>query len=643
MDDLLDQFLIESRELTQQAGDDLLALEARPQDGERLDGAFRAIHTLKGSTGLFDLGPLTGMLHAAEDLLGALRSGEARADAALIEALLACVNQTDRWVDDFEETGRLPSDAARMAAELSLSLSLSEPAAGPGLGTTPLASGAAWVDDLLADVRAEGRLTAVRYVPRADCFFLGDDPLALSRTVPGLVQLRLAARAPWPAPAAFDPFACNLVLELVSSAPAAEVRAALRLVADQIELAEVERRADPAAGSDAVGGGRTLRVEASRLDALAEIVDELVVAKNALAHLAAQAEAGLSGHALARGVLSHHAGLERLIGRLHRTVTRARMAPLAPLFRRFPRLVREISGRLSRPVDFVLSGEGVEVDKTVADGLFEPLLHVIRNALDHGIEPAQARQAAGKPERGQVSLSARQSGDHVVIEVCDDGKGLDPAEIRRTALARGLFEADALEAMDDAEALALIFLPGFSTATAVTDLSGRGVGMDAVRSAVARLGGRVALTSEAGAGSRVTLTLPLALVMTRVMVVKSAGERFGVPMEGVVETARVAADRIVPVREGRAFVLRDRAVPLLQLSDLLGLAPGAPDRAELTVLVVRAGEELAAVAVDAIEDRIDVVLRPLAGLLARMRGMAGATLMGDGEVLMVLDLPELAG
>ena len=242
-----------------------------------------------------------------------------------------------------------------------------------------------------------------------------------------------------------------------------------------------------------------------------------------------------------------------------------------------------------------------------------------------------------------MTLSARQAGELVVIEVADDGRGIDPEAMRRTALQRGLMDEEASGALDDQQAIELIFLSGFSTAHSVSDLSGRGVGMDAVRSSVARLGGALTIESAKGAGSRVSLSLPLAMVMTKVMVVRAGGERFGVPMDGISETARIDPARVVAVREGRAFVLRDRTVPLFDLAALTGGAAHSTGADDVTVLVFRHGEGLAAVSVDGVVDRIDVVMRPLTGLMSHMRGVSGATLMGDGDILMLLDLEGMIG
>jgi two-component system chemotaxis sensor kinase CheA len=319
-----------------------------------------------------------------------------------------------------------------------------------------------------------------------------------------------------------------------------------------------------------------------------------------------------------------------------------RMIPLARTFQRFPRLVRDIAGRLDKAISFSVAGEEVEADKSIVDGIFEPLLHLLRNAIDHGIEDVETRRGMQKAAEGHIRLEARRAGDQIVVSVADDGGGIDLDAVRQLAKNRNVMDAAAVDALDDTAALELIFAPGFSTAAAVTDVSGRGVGMDAVRSAVETLGGRVLIASTRGAGSTFQLALPQAVVINTIMTVRVGDERFGVPIEAVQETMRIAADRIVPIREGEAFVVRNRTLPLLRLADLLDL-PRGPRPDDIRVMIAKSGEEQVGIEVDGFAERFDVVLRPMQGLLSGMPGMLGTALLGDGQVLIVLDLRELIG
>ncbi len=628
IDELLAQFLIEGREQALEASADLAALQRAPRDAARLDSCFRAVHTLKGSADLLGLRALGRVLHVAEDRLGALRAGaEAAPD---FTSLVAVVDQVERWLDALEIAGVLPADADAVADRLLAMLGSAGVEASP-----PIAAQA-------AGVGFAGKTgIAIRYTPRADCYFAGDDPIAIISSVPDLVELRVGLREPVDDLSLYDPFACNLVIEALSTAELSAVETALRLVRDQVELTRLEpAQAEPAAPVETDTGRRTLRIDAARIDQMADIADQLVVAKSGLGDLAAQADRLAGGQGLGSALRARQAELDRLVSTLHATVGRARLTPLTPLFSRFPRLVREIAASLGKAVSLEVAGGEVEVDKAVVDGLFEPLLHVVRNAVDHGVEAEAVRRAAGKSAQAVVRLSARAVGDQVVVEVADDGGGVDPARIRARALARGLIDEARAGELDDAGLIDLIFQPGFSTAETVSSVSGRGVGMDAVRSATAKLGGRVEVVSQLGQGSTIRLVLPIRMVLARLLVVACGAESFGLLLEDIVEVTRVSASQVLPVRAGHAFVLRDEVVPLVWLEQAVGGLTGSVDAVD-RVVVARVGGELVGFAVSAVMDRIDAVVRPMSGLLSGAAGVVGSTLTVDGDVLLVLDLAEL--
>jgi two-component system chemotaxis sensor kinase CheA len=631
MDDLLAQFLIEGRDLVAQAAGDLAALADDPRAPGAVDSAFRAIHTLKGSVGLFAMGPAEQVLHAAEDVFEGARHGGAL-DRETIAALIACIDLIDRWIDEMEASGAVGTDAARDATGVLARLDRRPTEA-------PQAAPDVWIEALAereqaALSAAAGPLVAFRYTPDPDCFFQGEDPLAIVAAVPDLVSLRiLPAEGHWPALAEVEPFRCGSVLEGVSAAPLADVTTAFRLVAHQVVCRALEATAEPERPEAAATS--VLRVEAGRLDALADGLGALIVAANALTPIAARAEGPLA--AAIRGA---QAEIESRIAELHRSVARVRLVPLAPTLRRLPRMVREIAEGLGKPVAFAMRGEQLEVDKQIADALFEPLLHLLRNAIDHGIEDAATRAAAGKPAQGAITLSARREGDTIAVTLADDGAGMDPQRLREVAVARGLLSDAAARELSDAAALRLIFAPGFSTAPVTTAVSGRGVGMDAVQAAVDKLRGSIAIDSTPGQGTRFMLRLPANALTTRLLVVEAGGERYGVALDQIVETVRVGQEALLPVGEGLACVLRGRTVPVLSLAALLGGTQAESPHAKL--LVTRSAGERVALRVDGFAERLDTVVRPPSGLLANLPGIAGSALMGDGGVLLVLDLPELA-
>jgi two-component system chemotaxis sensor kinase CheA len=386
---------------------------------------------------------------------------------------------------------------------------------------------------------------------------------------------------------------------------------------------------------------RVLRVSEAKIEALVNLAAELVVAKNALTHSAKRIEQDFGGQEAARSIRRNHDAIDRLVVELHGTILQLRMVPVAHVFRSLHRLVRDVSRQLGKNVGLMTSGEAAEADKTIVDRLFEPLVHLVRNAVDHGIESPAQRQEAGKPETAAISIEASRIGDRFVIEVTDDGRGIDPAVVRRKASEKSLVANDELAALTDEQVVDLIFAPGFSTTAEVSDISGRGIGMDVVRTVVEQIGGRVSLASRVGAGTTVRLDLPMKIAMSRIMVVEAGGQLFGISMDAVSETVRLTPDRISQIKNNLSFVLRERIVPIVSLAELMKLPEPATAAAARLFVVIEAAGRTAAFEVEAIRDRLDVVLKPMQGLLENARGYAGTTLLGDGQVLLVLDVKEL--
>jgi len=646
MDELIEQFVIEARELVQQASDDLLSLEADPGNRERLESAFRAVHTLKGSVGLFDLGPMQGVLHHAEDLLSHARAGTIAVDTSLIDPLLAVVEWVDDSIDGIAQTGRLCETQERQAARLlglvKADMTSRETDERPS-SPTAIPDWASSLRQHLSPDDSHGTLVAFRYEPHPECFFNGDDPFATLTRLPDLRHMAISLKQPASSLQIFDPFRCNLIIEGISGGPLQHVEREFRLIPDQVELvvitgivAQIDQRLAAADRQTTV-----MRVDPARIDALVEIAGELVTAKNGLIPLADEAR-GHDNAALARRIGASHQEIERLVASLYSAVTRARLIPLEQTFRRFPRLVRETSMKLAKAVDLIIEGETVEADREIVENLFEPLLHLIRNSLDHGVEADVERRQASKSTRGRILLSARQRGDRIEIEVADDGRGMDPMRIRTAAIDRGVVTEDQAALLSENEALQLVFAPGFSTASTISDLSGRGVGLDVVQRSIQRLGGTVEMNSSAGSGTSFMLKLPTSFSMSQLMVVEVGAERYGIPIADVIETQKLLGSAVQSVRAGQAFILRDRTIPLVHLADLLQV-PRTAERlhADLKILIVRAAGDQIGIAVDVIAERAETLTRPLTGLLQGVPGIAGTTLLGDGRVLLVLNLEEL--
>jgi two-component system chemotaxis sensor kinase CheA len=384
---------------------------------------------------------------------------------------------------------------------------------------------------------------------------------------------------------------------------------------------------------------QTLKVDRAKVDLLMALIGELVVAKNALPFLSRRAENVYGSRELGREIGQRYGVLDRLAQEMQEAIMEVRLLPVSEVFQRFPRLIRDISRKLGKQIKLVVEGEETRADKNIIEILGEPLIHIVRNSADHGIEMPPARLALGKPAVGTIRLKALQDGDNVVIEISDDGRGVDTARVIQKALERGLIEPGAAARMSPAEAANLIFLPGLSTVETVTDLSGRGVGMDVVQTSIREAGGTVTVSSQPHIGTLIRLALPLSMAVLRVMTVETAGVVYGVPINLIAETVRVDAVGIRKIKDAEAFLLRDTIVPLVRLRSLLHLP--ALDAERDAVLVLRTPAGLVGLIVDRFDEHIDIILKPLEGILAGLRGFAGTALLGDGRVLMILDIEEL--
>jgi len=388
---------------------------------------------------------------------------------------------------------------------------------------------------------------------------------------------------------------------------------------------------------------KTLKVDQEKIDRLMNLIGEMVVAKNALPYLANRAETVFGVRDLSREIKAQYAVINRVAEEMQDTIMQVRMMPVSFIFQRFPRMVRDISRKLGKEVELVLEGESTEADKNIIEALSDPLIHIVRNSLDHGLESPEVRVAAGKNATGKLLIRATQESDRVLIEIIDDGRGINPNVIKQKAYEKGLIDESALERLNDEEAVNLVFAAGFSTADVISDLSGRGVGMDVVRSAVERINGTVGIESEVGKGTRLYLSLPLSMAVTNVMIIESNEQIFGVPMDMVVETVRVPRAQLSSIKQKQTTVLRGRIVPLLSLNELLALpqeqVPNEND--EFATLVVRVHGEHVGIVVDDFRETVDIILKPMSGILGGLGGFSGAALLGDGSVLMVLNPREL--
>ena len=385
---------------------------------------------------------------------------------------------------------------------------------------------------------------------------------------------------------------------------------------------------------------RTIKVDQEKLEQLVDLTGELIVAKNSMQHLARRVEEEYGIKQLSRELKSEHAVLNRISESLQGVVMQIRMIPVSTLFQRFPRLVRDLSRRLDKKIELVIEGEDTEADKNIVEQLADPLIHLVRNSIDHGIELPAQRAALGKPETGQIRLSARTIEDSVQIEIRDDGHGIDPDRIRDKAVAKGVISAEEAASLNDQAALHLIFEPGFSTCEAVTDLSGRGVGMDVVKTTVTRIGGHIDIESEKGQGTVIRVTLPASITVSRVMMFEMDGQVYGIPVEMLTETIKISPDRIRKIKNGEAYVLRKQLIPIYRMSRILGLRSGAAGT-DLSILNLNLNGQTVGIVVDRLLEGVDVIVKPMEGVMARFPIYSGAAVLGDGRVLLVVNPKEI--
>lgn len=654
----------------------LLVLERGTADPTLLNEVFRAAHTLKGSAATIRHTRMAALTHAMEDIFGALRSGRLTDLRPFADLLLATVDVLRALVEEVTAGELLTTASEPLTVELRAAYESAMAGAPSDAGdgrtdAAPMAGGAAipsgvhpTVTRLLAEAPAgDGARTALHCTVDHQSEWLGVRLFQL--LVEADASGRLLGSVPSREEIEGGLQSADLVL-LVRGGPGEldELVAGLRAVEEVVGVEllpaaggppAVERREidlGPEArglGADerAVAGERlkiaqqTIRIDVARLDDLMNLVGELVVQKTRLQRHAHELMMRLGDDPLARDAEEGAQQFTRIAGQLQDQVTGLRMLPIESVFNRFPRVIRDIASRLGKEVGLDIEGKETELDRSVLEEVGDPLGHLVRNALDHGIEGPDDRLAAGKPREGRIRLTARHADGQIVITVEDDGRGMDPAKLRESAVTKGVISAETAAAMTDGEALKLIFAPGFSTAVRITDVSGRGVGMDVVRTNIEKLGGRVEVTSVIGQGSRFELSLPLTLAIVGALLVRSGERVCALPLTGVVETLRIERGAISTVRGHHVITLRGRVVPVEILDNALGdtrRALRSGSGAPINLVVVRSREQELALAVDGFVGQQEIVLKSMGRFAGALHGIAGATIMADGRVALVVDI-----
>jgi two-component system chemotaxis sensor kinase CheA len=647
-------FLAESREHLQTLNLAIIRIEETPSDSETIDEIFRIAHSLKGMSGTMGFARMAALTHTMEDVFETLRGRTGGLERRVIDILLECLDVLEGAVEAIETNGDENFDPTTLIARLSelirhpdepVAAAPAAPAVAAGLpaavaeftADVPLLhiEVALVADVMMPAVRAYMALTAVADhgetiwsspTPDEVDGFAGAAIEAWLATEHEPATVEAAVRA-IPDVEAVSVSARDRAMEPATEAPVAEAEVEEPAAAPTAAAPAAPVHAAPAARSTA----QTVRVDAVRLDQLMHYMGELVVHRTRVESLAVGS--GIDGLAEAVGDLT------RSSQALQALVMQVRMIEVDAVFMRFPRLVRDLSAKMGKQVDLVLTGRDTELDRTVVDALGDPLVHLVRNSLDHALEPPAEREAAGKPPTGVLELSARQAGGNVVITVRDDGRGIDPARVAAKAAERGLIPADAVDSVDMTRAIELLFAAGFSTAEQTSDISGRGVGMDAVRSALRSLGGAVVMTSEKGVGTTVQVRLPLTLAIMPALLVDSGSVPFAIPLERVERTVNLAEQTVRSVTGRRMLVLKDGVLPLLDLGEALGYEP-APDAG--FVVIARGAERRLALVVEALVGQRELVTRPLPAEAGSQSCLSGGAVLSDGTISLIVDCDALA-
>jgi two-component system chemotaxis sensor kinase CheA len=592
MEELLQDFLVEATDLLSGVDNKLVELEQNPQDKGLLNDIFRGFHTIKGGAGFLAATELVTLCHLTENLFDRLRNGEIKITAEAMDVIL---------------------DATGVVRDMFHSLEQ---------GVQPKPADARLIESLKHAIAGEAVAAPAG---------------------------KAAAAAPAPpttpaAPAEAGVVDWNAYYQSVTGKAPAPAAAAPLHTPEEIIHAAIGRRAADKPGYSGPTGRResekvrdnSIRVDTTRLDQVLNLSGEIGLTKNRLTSLRSEILAGMSGAETLQSLDAAVSQLDLLVSDLQNAVMKTRMQPIGRLFQKYPRIARDLARNLGKDVELALSGEETEIDKTMIEDLSDPIIHLIRNAVDHGIESPVERVAAFKPEKSQVCLEARQEGDHIVIQVSDDGRGMNPEKLRAKALEKGLINNEEANTMDDRQSYNLIFLPGFSTVSNVSSVSGRGVGMDVVKTNIQKLNGSIEIKTELGKGTTFIISLPLTLAILPVLIVRLGEQPFAVPLSMVREILPIVPGEVQEVGGRATMVVRGEVLPVYPLSYLL---EWPHEKAPEFGVLMQAGESSFILAIDSFAGRDDAVIKSLEGF--RPKGVAGVTTLSNGQIVLILDMKEL--
>jgi two-component system chemotaxis sensor kinase CheA len=587
MKEIVDSFIVETDEILEELDHDLVQLESKPEDDDLLNKIFRAFHTIKGTSGFLGLERLTKVTHRCEDILNKLRKGEAKLSTDLMDVILLAFDKIKELILVIEQDKNEDVEINDTVVHLEKAIQGIENPSEVAEETT--------TEEAIVEAPEEVQVEV--------------DNSTKESVEPKVEEVNTEPKK--------------------EEAPQPEI-----IIAK--EKKRVVKRA-PRKIEDT-----NIRVDVERLDELLNIVSELVLGRNQLGQVNSEVALEFEGSKIARDLAEATKQIDLMTNELQLVVMKTRMVKVGKVFNRFPRVVRDLSKEMEKNVNLVIKGEETELDKTLIEEINDPLVHLVRNSVDHGIETPEARKAKGKDPLGTLILSATHEGNHVIITIEDDGAGINPEVIKNKAIEKGIISKDKAEDLTETEILNMIFAPGFSTAAKVTNVSGRGVGMDVVRTNVSKLRGIINIESKVDVGTKMIIKLPLTLAIIAGMVVRSHQEVLVIPLSSVVEVLRVHTDEIYSVNSNEVIKVRDRVIPLVAIDKLLYNEEKVDETKVFQfVVIVGIAEKEFGIKVDEMIGQKEVVIKSLGNYLGNIEGIAGSSIMGDGRVVMILDIAEL--
>ncbi|MGT0091887.1 chemotaxis histidine kinase/response regulator CheAY2 [Helicobacter pylori] len=644
MDDLqeiMEDFLIEAFEMNEQLDQDLVELEHNPEDLDLLNRIFRVAHTIKGSSSFLNLNILTHLTHNMEDVLNRARKGEIKITPDIMDVVLRSIDLMKTLLVTIRDTGSdtnngKENEIEEAVKQLQAITSQNLEGAKEGTKEAPKKENTEEAKKENIKENQENKAKA----PTAENS-VSDNPLAdepdldyanmsaeeVEAEIERLLNKRQEADKERRAQKKQEAKPKQEV------APKTETPKAPKTETKTKAKADTEENKAPSIGVE-----QTVRVDVRRLDHLMNLIGELVLGKNRLIRIYGDVEERYDGEKFLEELNQVVSSISAVTTDLQLAVMKTRMQPVGKVFNKFPRMVRDLSRELGKSIELIIEGEETELDKSIVEEIGDPLIHIIRNSCDHGIEPLEERRRLNKPETGKVQLSAYNEGNHIVIKISDDGKGLDPVMLKEKAIEKGVISERDAEGMSDREAFNLIFKPGFSTAKVVSNVSGRGVGMDVVKTNIEKLNGIIEIDSEVGVGTTQKLKIPLTLAIIQALLVGVQEEYYAIPLSSVLETVRISQDEIYTVDGKSVLRLRDEVLSLVRLSDIFKVDAILESNSDVYVVIIGLADQKIGVIVDYLIGQEEVVIKSLGYYLKNTRGIAGATVRGDGKITLIVDV-----